>query len=139
MAPMSQRSVPTILTDLLAQFTSLLRKEGELARTEVSEKIGKLGNALMLAVIGAVLVMPALVVLLLSAVAALEEAGMAPVYASLVVGGGVLLIGIILLLIGYSQMRVKNMVPDKTIHQLQEDASFAKHQLRTNHEQQRAA
>ena len=33
------RSVPELLRDLVSQLTTLVRKEGQLARAEVSEKI----------------------------------------------------------------------------------------------------
>jgi len=36
---MRNRSIPEIFSDLLSQFTTLLRKEGLLARAEISEKI----------------------------------------------------------------------------------------------------
>jgi hypothetical protein len=39
--PQSGRSVPELFTDLINQFTTLFRKEIQLARTEISEKIGE--------------------------------------------------------------------------------------------------
>jgi hypothetical protein len=78
---------------------------------------------------GTVLLMPALVVLLEAAVAALERAGLAPPLAALVVGGVVLVVGVILLLVGINRLKAKNLVPRKTIQQLQEDASVAKRQM----------
>jgi uncharacterized membrane protein YqgA involved in biofilm formation len=78
-------------------------------------------------------------VLLQAAVAALEQARFQPTAAALIVGGAVLVIGIILLLVGINRLKVGNLVPEKTIHQIQEDASVAKQQLRSGHERQRAA
>ena len=135
----SSRSIPDILSDLLGQFTTLVRKEGELARTEMSEKVSQIAAGLVLVVIGAVLLMPALVVLLEAAVAALERTGMAPPSAALIVGGAVLLIGLILLMVGISRFKAKNLLPNKTINQLQEDASVAKRQVRADNGYQRAA
>jgi len=126
----SSRSIPDILSDLLGQFTTLVRKEGELARTEMSEKVGQVAAGLVLVVIGAVLLMPALVVLLEAAVAALERAGVAPPLAALIVGGAVLLIGLILLMVGINRIKAENLLPRKTINQLQEDASMAKRQVK---------
>jgi hypothetical protein len=135
----STRSIPEILSSLLAQFTTLVRKEGELARTEMSEKVGQVAAGLVLVVAGAVLLIPALVVLLGAAVAALERAGLAPQWAALIVGGAALIIGLILLMIGVSRLKAGNLVPRKTINQLQEDASVAKQQARADHGYQRAA
>ena len=135
----ANQSVPSILTDLISQFTFLLRKEGELARTEVSEKLTQMAVGLGMLVAGAVLMMPALVVLLFAAVGALDEAGMNSSVAALVVGGAVLLLGLIFVLIGMSRLKARRLVPRKTIHQLQEDVSVAKRQVRSNHEYERAA
>jgi hypothetical protein len=79
-----------------------------------------------------------LVVLLQAAVTALQ-AQFQPPLAALIVGGAVLVIGIVLLWVGVNRLKVKNLVPNKTLHQIQEDASVAKQQLRFGHEQQRAA
>jgi hypothetical protein len=80
-----------------------------------------------------------LVVLLQAAVTALERAQFQPPIAALIVGGAVLVIGIVLLWVGASRLKVTNLVPNKTLHQIQEDASVAKQQLRFGHDQQRAA
>jgi hypothetical protein len=135
----SPRSVFEITSDLLTQFPTLVRKESQLARAELSEKISRVGMGLALIGIGAVLLIPALVVLLIAAVNALQEAGLDPALAALIAGGSALLIGVILLLIGINRMKVENLVPTKTIHQLQEDASVAKQQLRAANDHHRAA
>jgi hypothetical protein len=139
MAIHSERSVPNILTDLLMQFTVLLRKESELARTEISEKFSSLGTGLTLIVVGAVLLMPALVILLEAAVAGLETTGLSPYWSAVAIGGAVFIIGLILLAIGAASLKPKQLVPNRTIHQLQEDASAAKRQMGTDHGYQRAA
>jgi hypothetical protein len=139
MAYGSQRSILDITSDLLAQFPILVRKEGQLARAEMSEKISRVGMGLALVGIGAVLLIPALVVLLLAAADALQEVGVDPAIAALIAGGGALVIGVILLLIGVNRLKVENLMPNKTIHQIQEDAQVAKRQLRATHDYDRAA
>jgi Putative Actinobacterial Holin-X, holin superfamily III len=134
-----ERSIPEIIADLLGQFPALVRKETQLARTEISEKITQIGLGIALIAGGAVLLIPALVILLEAAVAALERAGFDPPVAALIAGGGALLIGIILLLVGISRLKAENMVPQKTIHQIQQDASMAKRQVRSDDDYQRAA
>src|SRR5437763_7365162 len=74
-APYNQRSVPEIIGDLFAQLTTLLRNEAQLARTEVSDNVASVGRGLGLMVGGAVLLIPALVILLEAGVAALIERG----------------------------------------------------------------
>lgn len=140
MAIQSERSIPGIVTDLFNHFSVLLRQESELARTEISEKISQTGASMTLVVVGAVLLMPALVILLEAAVVALEATGLAGYWAALAIGGGVFLIGLIFMAIGAARLKMKRMMPTKTIHQLQADASVAKRQVRRDsHEFQRAA
>jgi hypothetical protein len=134
------RSVPEIFIDVINQLTTLMRKEGQLARAELSEKISQIGAGLGLVIGGAVLIMPGLVVLLEAGVAALQSTGMAPHWAALIVGGVVVIVGLLLVAIGVSRFRAKNLVPSKTIEQLQRDAAVAKDQMRRNHDPiQRAA
>jgi hypothetical protein len=136
----THRSVPEIISDLLTQLTTLLRKEAQLARTELSENMASVGRGLGLIVGGAVLISPALVILLQAAVAALAERyGMSSALSALIVGGVVLLLGIIFLLVGISRLKFENIVPSKTVHQLQRDASVAKEKVSANHEPRRAA
>ena len=133
------RSMPEIFTDVINQFTTLLMKEGELARTEMSEKTTQVAVGLGLIVGGSVLLTPALVILLQAGVSALitNNIVMEP-WAPLIVGGAVFLIGIILLLIGISRLKADALMPNKTIHQIQRDVSVAKQQVRENYEQRAA-
>ena len=79
----TNRPISAIFVDLVNQFTALVRKEGQLARAEISEKLGEIGIGLGLVVGGAVLLIPALVILLQATVAGLAAAGLAVGWASL--------------------------------------------------------
>ena len=137
---MPNRSIPEIFTDVVNQFTTLLSKEGQLARTEMSEKITQVAVGLGLIVGGSVLLTPALVILLQAGVSALITNNIvSEPWAPLIVGGVIFLIGIILLLVGMSRLKAHALVPSKTIHQIQRDVSVAKQQVRENYDHQRAA
>ena len=137
---MPNRSIPEIFTDVVNQFTALLGKESQLARTEMSEKITQVAVGLGLIVGGSVLLTPALVILLQAGVSALITNNIVrEPLAPLIVGGVVFLIGIILLLIGMSRLRAEALMPNKTIHQIHSDVSVAKRQMRETYDQQRAA
>lgn len=137
---MLSRSIPEIFTDVVNQFTALLRKEGQLARTEMSEKITQVATGLGLIVGGSVLLTPALVILLQAAVSALIANNIVKEpWAPLIVGGAVLVIGIILLLVGLSRLKADALVPNRTIAQIQSDVSVAKQQVSDRYDQQRAA
>src|SRR5438045_355767 len=92
----SNRSIADVLRDVITQLTTLLRKETELARVELSENISRAALGLGLIVGGAVLLIPALVILLEAAVAALEQNGMRPAEAAGIIGGVGLVLGFIL-------------------------------------------
>jgi membrane protein implicated in regulation of membrane protease activity len=133
------RTVPELFTSVMSQLADLMRTEGQLARAEISEKMTLVATGLGLIVGGAILLMPALVVLLEAAVAALVENGMAPYWSALVIGGACFALGLILLLIGARWLRAGKLMPDKTIHQLQRDAATARSQVRTDNVEKRAA
>jgi putative superfamily III holin-X len=138
--PNYQRSVPEIISDLLSQLTILVRKEAKLARAEVSENMTSLARGIGLAIGGAVLLIPALVILLQAGVAALTDAyGLASYWSALIVGGCVLIVGIILLSVGLSRLKLENIMPSKTVHQLQRDALVARQKASQDNEPRRAA
>ena len=135
----TRRTVPELLTSVVTQLADLMRTEGQLARAEMSEKMTLAATGLGLIVGGAILLMPALVVLLEAAVAALVESGLAPYWSALAIGGGCFIIGLLLLLIGVRWLRAGGLIPDKTIYQLQRDAAAARSQVRIDHVEKRAA
>lgn len=134
------RSIPELFTDVVSQVTTLVRKETQLARAEMSENVSRAAYGLGFIVGGAVLLIPALVILLQAGVATLiEQYGLAAPWAAVIVGGVALLIGAILLFVGLSRLKIENMMPRRTLHQLQSDASVAKDQMRERHDIRRAA
>jgi hypothetical protein len=135
----NRRTFPELLTSVATQLADLMRTEGQLARAEMSEKMTLTATGLGLIVGGAILLMPALVVLLEAAVAALVESGLAPYWSALVIGGACFVLGLILLLIGVRWLRAGRLIPDKTIHQLQRAAAAARSQVRIDHVEKRAA
>lgn len=130
--PAYDRSIPGILADLLDQFTTLVKQEGELARTEMSEKMTRAVMGAVMAGAAAVLLVPSLVVLMMAGVYGIPQATGWPMWASaLLVGGGFLIVGLILLAVGVSRLKARALLPNRTIGQLQEDAEMARRQLNT--------
>jgi hypothetical protein len=126
------RPIPEIFSDLITQLATLVKKEGQLARAELSEKVHSILGALVLIIGGAVLLIPGLVILLHACVAGLMDTGMHPALAALIVGGATLLVGAIMVIIGQHLLRPASLMPDKTIEQLSHDAAAAK-RAATNH------
>jgi len=135
----SGRTVVDIVRDLLAETTTLLRKESQLARAEISEKVDQAVRGVGLVIAGAVLLIPALVVLLGAAVFAMIDAGIDARWAALAVGGVALIVGVLLALLGVRAMRADELMPRKAIAHVRRDLSMAKNQLRPHHEIKRAA
>jgi hypothetical protein len=133
------RSIPDIIGDVVHQITTLLKKEGQLARAEVSEKVANAAAGIGMAIFGAVLAIPALVILLEAIVAGLMRAGLPVYWAALLVGGVTLIVGIALLMAGANRLKADNLMPEKTLHQLQRDAQVAAHEASNTHGINRAA
>ncbi len=133
------RSIPEVLGDVVHQLTTLLRKEGQLARAEISDKLTQAAGGIALAIFGAVLAIPALVILLEAIVSGIVAAGLPVYWAALIVGGVTLIVGIAVLYAGASRLKAENLVPQKTLHQLQRDAQVAAHEASNEHGINRAA
>ena len=138
MSETQARSIPDIIGSLVRQVTGLIKSESQLARAEISEKIDKITGATVMMGAGAVLVLPALVILLQALVVTLTRAGMHPELAALMVGVATLGVGGVLVAMGVKRLKAVSLVPEKTIHQLQQDVAAAT-ETRHEHDVERAA
>jgi xanthine/uracil permease len=124
------RSVPDLLGDLVQQSSSLVRQEVQLARAEMSEKVSQIGAAAASIGVAGALLLGALIILLQAVVAILVAFGLQVWLASLIVGIVVALIGYLLLQGGLKKMKAANLTPDRTVHQVSQDAAVAKEAVR---------
>jgi apolipoprotein N-acyltransferase len=126
----TQRSVPDLLGDLIAQATTLMRQEVQLARAEISENVSSVGTAIGAMAVGGILLLAALVILLQAAVAALVEyAGLPATIAALIVGVVVALAGYIALHGAVRRLKSATLVPHRTATQISRDAEVVKEQI----------
>jgi Putative Actinobacterial Holin-X, holin superfamily III len=125
----TDRSITELLSDVLAQFAKLIGNEFDLAKAELSSKAGQVSRALAMIGAGAVIMIPALVLLLLAVAAALMHAGFSDPVAYLLTGGGAVLLAGILVGVGVSRMSGDALKPSMTIEQLQRDKLAAKEML----------
>lgn len=140
MAHQTQRPVADIIGDMFTQAATLFGKETQLMRAELSENVGRVGRGIGLLVGGAVLLIPALVILLQAATAALTETmQLQSYYAALIVGGVTMIVGLILLMTGSGRLRAGELMPDRTVRQLRRDANVVKQQVGGDSDIQRAA
>src|SRR6185503_19972191 len=82
------RTISTLLGDVLSQFAELFQNEVDLAKAELGEKAQQVGGAIGFLAAGAILVIPALVMVLFALSAALMAAGWSPPISYLVCAVG---------------------------------------------------
>jgi drug/metabolite transporter (DMT)-like permease len=124
------RSLKELFGDLTQSVSTLFRKEIELARTETSEKINQMLVAAGSIGAGAMLALAALLVLLQALVIALTELGLAPALSSLIVGGVVAIIAIVLIYKGMNDLKASKLAPARTVEALRRDAQMVKEHTR---------
>jgi hypothetical protein len=117
------------LADLVGQLgtdlASLVRKESELIRTELTEKVSAAARAVGEMAAGGLLLVAALLVLLQALVLALSKV-MDPIWASLLVGLSVAAVGYLLVRAGKKALSPDALKPDRTARQLRKDAELIK-------------
>jgi hypothetical protein len=125
---LDNRSLGDLLAELSRETGQLVRKEIELASTEMTAKAKKAGAQIGVAAAGGALIHAGVLVLLAMLVIALSEMGLEPWLAALIVG--VLTIGIGYLLVnrGLAGLRGTSIVPQQTIETLKEDARWTTRQ-----------
>jgi predicted phage tail protein len=122
------RSIPELISTLTADLATLVRKESELVRTEVAEKLSQATKAGQQISLGAALLLGAFLVLLQALVIALSKV-MDPLWASLIVGLGVGLIGYSLIKGATKKVTPAELTPDRSARQLHKDAKLVKEQI----------
>jgi hypothetical protein len=130
MSSQSSRSIPELFSDAVAQLAKLVGNEFELARLELSEKASQVGRAAAMIGAGAVILMPALVLLLFALSAALIRGGFSEPVAYLLTGGGAALISGALIGIGLGRLSGDAFRPSVTLDQVQRDKVAAKEMVR---------
>jgi uncharacterized membrane protein YqjE len=124
----ADRPLTGLLTELAQETTTLVRKEVELAKAEVSEKVSQATTGAVSLAAGGMVAFAGLIFLLLALTYFLATM-MEPWLAALIVGGAVTLIGVILVSMGKSKLSARNLQPTRTIATLQDDKQWAKEQL----------
>lgn len=129
MASRTDRSISDLVGDAVAQLAKLIGNEFDLAKAELSSKAAQLGRGVALIGAGAIFMMPALVMLLMAAAAALMHAGFSDPVAYLMAGVAAALLSAVLVGIGISRLSGDALKPAITLDQLQRDKAAAKEML----------
>lgn len=126
----TERSIPELFGDAMAQLAKLIGNEFALARAEMSEKAGQVGRAAAMIGAGAVVMIPALVLLLFAVAAALIKSGLSDPAAYFCAGGGAAIIAGILIAIGLNRLSGDALKPSITLQQVEQDKLAAKEMVR---------
>jgi Putative Actinobacterial Holin-X, holin superfamily III len=130
MTSRTDRTIPELFGDAMAQLAKLIGNEFALARGEISEKAGQAGRAAAMIGAGAVVMMPALVLLLFAVATALIRSGVSDPVAYLCTGGGAAIIAGILIAVGLNRLSGDALKPSITLQQVEKDKIAAKEMVR---------
>lgn len=124
--PSPDAPIRNLLTDILARITVLLRKELDLARSEVAQNLSRAAVGAGMLFVAAILALTALNVLAIAAVIALQASGMEMVWASVSVGLAGLLVAVILCLIGVRRLKPGALAPKRAERELRRNVETVK-------------
>ncbi|MEQ6204882.1 phage holin family protein [Sulfitobacter sp. HNIBRBA2951] len=120
------RQAPTLLVDVLRNFTNLMQTELRLAKAEISNNISRAAVGIGLLVVAVILALTGLNVLTGALVAYLATTGLSAGTSAGIVGGAVLIVAIVLVFVGKSRLTPAALEPSHTLNNLQRDATAVK-------------
>jgi drug/metabolite transporter (DMT)-like permease len=125
---MSSRPDDRSLGDLFAELSRetgvLVRKEVELATTEMSARLKTASTHAAVIAAGGALVHAGLLVLLAAIVIGLAQLGVQPWLSALIVAALVMVVGYVLVQRGIGRIRATNLAPTQTMESLKETATW---------------
>ena len=122
----STRPLATLFTDVVSELTHLFQTEFRLMRAEMNEKVSRVANSGALIAAGAIVMLPAIFILLLAIVRWLAVAGLPEHWGLTIVGVVIAIVGAGLLMKGINNLKGPALVPNRTIEQVRADVSLAK-------------
>jgi len=124
-----ERSISSVLKDIVGNLQQIIRAEVRLAKVEVAEELTKARQAMVLLVLGGLFGVMALALLLLGAVYLLAQV-VQPWVSAVLVGLGAGAIGGAFAAVGARQLKRVSLPPARTVTSVQENIQWAKAQAR---------
>lgn len=115
-----------LLSGLAHDVSTLVKQEAALLRAELAEKVDQAKAGLSETMSGALVAFAGFLFVLLAGVLALDEVLQRPWLSAAIVGGVVLLVGLMLLARGKSNLTTTSLVPERAKEQLKEDARLVR-------------
>ena len=129
MPDLDERSTPSLMSDLVAQVTELVRKEIQLLRAEMNEKTTQVVIALGSILAAVVFVLTALNVLAAALVAALTNAGIPAAWSAVIVGGALAIVAVVLANRGIANLKAQSLAPERTARAAMRDVGMVKEKV----------
>ena len=123
-APKDDRSIGELFAELSRETSVLVRKEVELATTEMTAKLKTAGTQAGIVAAGGARVHAGLLVLLAGIAIALTQLGVTPWLSAVIVAVAVMVIGYALTMSGIGKMRATSLAPTQTMESLKETATW---------------
>jgi hypothetical protein len=129
-AKSDDRSLGQLFGDLSRQLGTLVQKEIQLAKTEVTSRVTTVSRDAAMLGAGGALAYGALLIALVAVSLLLWELGVSPWLAFLLVALVVGVIAAVLIQRGRAELQKTDLAPRQTIETLKEDAEWAKQQVK---------
>ena len=124
------RSLGELFSELARETSTLVRQEVNLAKTEMTQKAGRVGKDVGFLAIGGAIAYAGLLAILAAIIIALADLGLPWWLSALLVGLVVAAIGYFLIQRGRNALKQEDLAPTQTIETLKEDAEWMKEQTR---------
>jgi xanthine/uracil permease len=125
---LDNRSIGDLIAELSRETGQLVRKEVELATTEMTAKAKKAGANVGITAAGGALAHAGLLVLLAAFVLGLSELGVEPWLSAVIVGVLTILVGYLLVNKGLTALRRTSVAPTRAMESIKEDARWTTRQ-----------
>lgn len=125
---LDNRSIGDLIAELSRETGQLVRKEVELATTEMTAKARKAGANVGITAAGGALAHAGLLVLLAAFVLGLSELGVEPWLSAVIVGVLTVTVGYLLVNKGLTALRRTSVAPTRAMESIKEDARWTTRQ-----------
>ena len=126
----TSRSISALLGDALLQLGGLVQNEVRLARAELSQKVSQAGTGVAFLGVAAVVMIPALVMLLIGFALWLAQNGFSPPTSHLIAAAAGAVVSVVLGLIGMNCLKSEKLAPKVTMKELGRDVASVKEMLK---------
>ena len=124
MPPQDNRSLADLVAELSRETGQLVRKEVELATTEMTVKVRRAGGHVATAATGGALIHAGLLVLLAAIVIGLAQLGITPWLSAAIVALLTMGVGYMLVNKGVTALRATSVTPTRAIDSVKEDVRW---------------